>query len=48
MRTYIHMNSSWLDKQISDLTLNDAIQASNEGFYLVCGDGKVVAVTNDK
>lgn len=44
----ICMNSSWLDRKISDLTLEDAMAVSNDGFSIVCGDGKVVAIIKEK
>ena len=41
-------NSPWLDKTVAELTIADAVMAAKEGFYLICGDGKVQAITNEK
>jgi hypothetical protein len=36
----------WMLKQVSDLTLEDAMEAYDDGFDFVCEDGKVSFIYN--
>lgn len=40
------MLADWHYKRIKDLTLGDALQAYEEGFYCMCADGKVECLIN--
>lgn len=40
--------ADWHTKRLRDFTLEDAMQAFNEGFYSICNDGKVECLTNDE
>ena len=38
----------WNYKNIKDFTLEDTLEAEEEGFYSICKDGKVSILTNDE
>jgi hypothetical protein len=40
------MNNNWMYKRMQDYTLEDALQAFDEGFFCICKDGRVRCLTN--
>jgi predicted transcriptional regulator len=40
-------NRNWINKRIKDITLEDAMEANNDGVDFVCMDGKLAQVVTD-
>jgi hypothetical protein len=38
---------SWVHKKVSELTIEDALEAQKDGVNFVCGDGKLRKITCD-
>jgi len=44
----LYVYKEWHAKRMKDFTLEDAIEASEEGFYCVCGNGRITLLSNDE
>jgi hypothetical protein len=39
---------NWHMNRLKDFTLEDAMEAMNDGFYCVCGNGRLAILSNDE
>jgi uncharacterized protein YacL (UPF0231 family) len=40
------MINDWRNKRLRDFTLEDAMQAYDDGFFTICGDGDIKCLQN--